>query len=1265
MDRFAALLLMLTLSLTLLLIFLALFARSPIFSSLITALLYTLYLFVANEKAGVHNAQEFENRFWTVFALMVSTTALFAADSPVAIGLWSPSLGFLGVITFGYIVHAYDRYLHRASLSRHPNIRRSSSVQARSIGSLSGDDADARETFERHLLTVNEALAAIDQVFVPSTINNMINQNFIAEKSRIIIGVFQEASPEALNYLVTRVKLALLFYKVKDHRSPAAQFRTELVDLLAVNRISVLTIVSKATVLDALQMMKMTANSRCEFWVKNLIKSCTQDDLSELKVLTDAKGDYFSMHKLIYDDIRSPSIRSDILTHIKDQARIQSAHMRIIKGRRSKQRGAKAWRKVLSDVDDTMLCSGAHYPAGIDNRYAKKTLYPGVLAFYRELDLGTKGPNEWPKGRVGNLVFLSARPHMYKDVSEKANYAKFKKLRDRGMHTNPSLLAGDMKSGSEYMLNNNMEPLAVKKFENFKEYVSIYPEFTHVFVGDNGQGDVRGAEMMKEAFGDRLEMVYCHRVQPLDKTHGWDPERYRKGGVEVCFFRTYVEAGIDAAKRGLIRVQGLRRICLDAVKDFHDIGRKAWPSKQHLHSRRAELNHSLRMANEYLVENEIKPVPMILSSPRYNVGERVSTTYGNGWVRSFDPVADLYKVDVDWRGLDVQIKEYKEEKEGMSSVADNDTTQASVDVSRVKSDESNTDEPSQPPAPSGDMSVRSISPPPSSIAHDNDSTSAPDSELAFYRNVASLDADAQVKTFLENEAAKISPQPSPRMSPRFSPLSTATTPNISVSFPGRAGSGMAGAMPSLLLEPTAFDNASATSTSLAAAVSASAKKANSQVYAWVKARDIRPFELPVLMDETDIPSRGMFSFFAATSGSKQAPAVKVDGTIKQGMYVKCFAGEGKVMEVRDDGMVVVTMASFGAKAYLRVADVEEVVKESWLSGLRGRGKTEKQVVDEEEHIFVPGDEFGTPYGDGVVLDVRVESIEDEEDSAVANDKNITAAGGGNVVATAAKSRTTLKVNLGFGVMYCTQTNASAWSKKYARNQSRILSVIGSVFRRMTVAPPRVKKEEDPVVFERVFQDGAIVDVGTFGAGTIKGHRSSDGVYSVDLGYGLGYFGASSLSKHVKRGCSEGCRVVTSLGLTGTLVSVDAATSIHKVVCAKAGLTCYLHPTSIVSCINAAEGEEVITPWVGEGIVERYRHSDKMYEIKLPWGAKLYCPEPDVVLLEINRESGGGIAGWRILRGWFTSTGKTETPARRRSRTTSLGGSVQIKKEVNS
>jgi hypothetical protein len=55
------------------------------------------------------------------------------------------------------------------------------------------------------------------------------------------------------------------------------------------------------------------------------------------------------------------------------------------------------WRKVLSDVDATLLCSGGHYPSGIDRRFAKKVVYPGVLAFYRELDLGTRGPEEWPE----------------------------------------------------------------------------------------------------------------------------------------------------------------------------------------------------------------------------------------------------------------------------------------------------------------------------------------------------------------------------------------------------------------------------------------------------------------------------------------------------------------------------------------------------------------------------------------------------------------------------------------------------------------------------------------------------------------------------------------------------------------------------------------------------------------------------------------------------------------------------------------------------
>ena len=68
----------------------------------------------------------------------------------------------------------------------------------------------------------------------------------------------------------------------------------------------------------------------------------------------------------------------------------------------------------MSDIDDTLACSGGVFPAGVDYSFPKHTLYPGVLAFYRELDLGNNESGEWDKERLGNMVFLSARPHIYK-----------------------------------------------------------------------------------------------------------------------------------------------------------------------------------------------------------------------------------------------------------------------------------------------------------------------------------------------------------------------------------------------------------------------------------------------------------------------------------------------------------------------------------------------------------------------------------------------------------------------------------------------------------------------------------------------------------------------------------------------------------------------------------------------------------------------------------------------------------------------------------
>ena len=412
MDRVSAMFGLLILLISIVLVTLAFMAYAPIFSSCLISLIYTMYFFIANEEGIIHRRQEFENRFWTIIAILLSTALFFAKDSPIAIGLYfSPSLGFIGILLSGYCMHVWDRYLHRVELSRHikPNIRRASSSLSRL--------KDLGIPVEDQLSQINTCLRDIDQILVPSTINNIINLRFVMNKEREIIKVLEECDARALNYIISHVKLGLVFYKIKDHRNFSGQHRTKVIQLLCVDRIAALTVLSKVIVLHALQGLKLQANTRAEYWVKNLLLSAKQDDLSELKSLTDAKGVYLDMNKLIYDDIKSDTIRQDILTHIRREAAIQQAHMQM-GTKKAKLRSNKAWRKVLSDVDDTLFCSGGFYPAGIDKSYGRKVVYPGVLSFYRELDLGTAGPEEWPETRIGNLVFLSARPHFYKDVSE-------------------------------------------------------------------------------------------------------------------------------------------------------------------------------------------------------------------------------------------------------------------------------------------------------------------------------------------------------------------------------------------------------------------------------------------------------------------------------------------------------------------------------------------------------------------------------------------------------------------------------------------------------------------------------------------------------------------------------------------------------------------------------------------------------------------------------------------------------------------------------
>jgi hypothetical protein len=544
--------------------------------------------------------------------------------------------------------HNYDRHLRRIVLSKVRNIRKLPSSEF---------DVEVKAKANSKISEIRSLLQNIDQPWISSTFLNIFFLPSVLFSEHKIIVIFSEATSAELNIIITTIELALIFYKMKDHKIARRANRTKLLSILAVDRLSELNVPSKAVLLDSLQQLKLSANPQCEVFVKKIICHTKTDELSELKSMTDSKGDINSMHHLVYKDIRRQDIKEEIIGYIAAQARIQEAHTRI-GSRISKKREKLAWRKILSDVDDTLSCSGGSWPSGMDTSYPKHTIYPGVLSFYRELDLGcpqqpsssTAGSDpvsdEWDSSsQIGNLVFLSARPHVYKDVAEGITYKKIKKLQDTmGLYTSASVLAGSLDTGSRFMVyispitwsfiskiillnlsfyilqvNDDCEPLAQKKFENFSEYLALYPEFSCIFIGDNGQGDVRSAEMILEhpKFKGNLQRAYIHKVKPLSQTYVRNPESKQQSNPNIFYFVTYVAAAIDAYNNKLIRLSGLRRIMQEAVNDFQLIEWKISPTatSQEVSNHKGPLTIDPNAASP---QTPLRPFPSLSFSSSYS-----------------------------------------------------------------------------------------------------------------------------------------------------------------------------------------------------------------------------------------------------------------------------------------------------------------------------------------------------------------------------------------------------------------------------------------------------------------------------------------------------------------------------------------------------------------------------------------------------------------------------------------------------------------------
>jgi hypothetical protein len=270
------------------------------------------------------------------------------------------------------------------------------------------------------------------------------------------------------------------------------------------------------------------------------------------------------------------------------------------------------------------------------------------------------------------------------------------------------------------------------------------------------------------------------------------------------------------------------------------------------------------------------------------------------------------------------------------------------------------------------------------------------------------------------------------------------------------------------------------------------------------------------------------------------------------------------------------------------------------------------------------------------------------------------------------------------MLYCTPEVAKSWKERKTEDGASFFSALETLVTSsrfllepfLVQQPKKTPVAAKPICFERYYQDAAAVTT-PYGDGVVRTFRASDGFYEVDLirwtlengKHPKAFMRKDDLSCRIAPGCQEGYPVLTSLGVSGRLVSVEAKTGIHIVTVPSAGMLCYLQPESIVRPLKGAMGEDVSTAY-GEGRILRYDKDKDVYCIQLSgWDALLYAkgdrfePVGDGVQ---DRDGSFGV-NW-LLRFLFSSStsgnGGAAVSKGTRSRSDSVSGASQSNRSVS-
>mmetsp|Transcript_165523 Transcript_165523/g.317701 ORF Transcript_165523/g.317701 Transcript_165523/m.317701 type:complete len:415 (+) Transcript_165523:37-1281(+) len=231
--------------------------------------------------------------------------------------------------------------------------------------------------------------------------------------------------------------------------------------------------------------------------------------------------------------------------------------------------------QVITDIDDTVKSSGGvAIPlggatiqlGGVDTSFKRNSFYPGVFQFNLELACHATKVGDTPE----KVAVLTARAEEFRFALEIkptsklcAGFRKAAEARSVGDWGVGPVLYGSVQ---EWIIQ---ERKGWRKFQNFKRLNARNEKRggkQYIFLGDNGysEKDLEAAQRIIKAFPGLMRAVFLHAVSNEEQPAPLPPDDEFEG-VPILYFRTYSTAAVKAAKRGLLSVDGVRRV-LDAVE---------------------------------------------------------------------------------------------------------------------------------------------------------------------------------------------------------------------------------------------------------------------------------------------------------------------------------------------------------------------------------------------------------------------------------------------------------------------------------------------------------------------------------------------------------------------------------------------------------------------------------------------------------------------------------------------------------------------------